>query len=44
MSENQSVCFFSMLELAIVPVRATKFAEVETGLYSDFDGEKNAHV
>ena len=32
MSENQSDCFFSMLEYAIVPVRATKFAEVETGL------------
>ena len=32
MSENQSVCFFSMIEHAIVPVRATKFAEVETGL------------
>ena len=32
MSENQSDCFFSMLEHATVPVRATKFAEVETGL------------
>ena len=32
MSENQSDCFFSMLEHAAVPVRATKFAEVETGL------------
>ena len=31
MSENQSNCFFSMLEHATVPVRATKFAEVETG-------------
>ena len=31
-SENQSDCFFSMLEHATVPVRATKFAEVETGL------------
>ena len=34
MSESQSDCFFSMLEHAIVPVRATKFAEVETGLKS----------
>ena len=34
MSENQADCFFSMLEHAIVPVRATKFAEVETGLKS----------
>ena len=33
MSENQSDCFFSMLEHAIVPVRATKFAEVETDLH-----------
>ena len=32
MSENQSDCFFSMLEHATVPVRATKFAEEETGL------------
>ena len=32
MSENQSVCFFSMIEHAIVPVRAIKFVEVETGL------------
>ena len=32
MNENQSNCFFSMLEHATVPVRATKFAEVETGL------------
>ena len=32
MSESQSDCFFSMLEHAIVPVHATKFAEVETGL------------
>ena len=31
MSESQSD-FFSMLEHAIVPVRATEFAEVETGL------------
>ena len=31
-SENQLDCFFSMLEHATVPVRATKFAEVETGL------------
>ena len=31
-SENQPDCFFSMLEHATVPVRATKFAEVETGL------------
>ena len=33
MSENQSDCFFSMLEHATVPVRETKFAEMETGLY-----------
>ena len=32
MSENQPDCFFSMLEHATVPVRATKFTEVETGL------------
>ena len=32
MSESQSDCFFSMLEHAIIPVRATKFAEVEIGL------------
>ena len=32
MSESQSDYFFSMLEHAIVPVRATKFAEVETSL------------
>ena len=32
MSERQSDFFFSMLEHAIVPVRATEFAEVETGL------------
>ena len=32
MSENQSDCFFSTLEYATVPVRATKLAEVETGL------------
>ena len=32
MSENQSDCFFSMLEHVTVPVHATKFAEVETGL------------
>ena len=32
MSESQSDCFFLMLEHAIVPVRATEFAEVETGL------------
>ena len=32
MSEGQSDFFFSMLEHAIVPVRATEFAEVETGL------------
>ena len=32
MSENQSDRFFSMLEHATVSVRATKFAEVETGL------------
>ena len=31
MSENQSDCFFSTLEHATVPVRATKLAEVETG-------------
>ena len=30
MSESQSDRFFSMLEHAIVPVRDTKFAEVET--------------
>ena len=33
MSESQSDYFFSMLEHAIVPFRAPKFAEVETGLY-----------
>ena len=34
MSESQSDFFFSMLRLehAIAPVRATEFAEVETGL------------
>ena len=32
MSESQSDFFFSMLEHAIAPVRATEFAEVETGL------------
>ena len=32
MSEYQSDCFFSTLEYATVPVRANKFAEVETGL------------
>ena len=32
MSDSQSDRFFSMLEHAIVPVRATEFAEVETGL------------
>ena len=32
MSESQSDFFFSMLEHAIVPVRATEFDEVETGL------------
>ena len=32
MSESQSDCFFSVLEHATVPVRATKFAEVEIGL------------
>ena len=29
---SQSGCFFSMIEHATVPVRATKFAEVEIGL------------
>ena len=33
MSESQSDFFFSLLEHAIVPVRATEFAEVETDLY-----------
>ena len=32
MSESQSDFFFSMLEHAIIPVRATEFSEVETGL------------
>ena len=34
MSDRQSDRLFLMLEHAIVPVRATEFAEVETGLYS----------
>ena len=32
MSDDQSDCFFSMLEHGIVLVHATKFAKVETGL------------
>ena len=39
MSESQSDRFFSMLEHAIVPVRATKFAEVEIGLYFNRRGQ-----
>ena len=36
MSESQSDFFFSMLEHAIAPVRATEFAEVETGFKGVF--------
>ena len=32
MSGSQSDCFFLKLDHAIIPVRATKFAEVEIGL------------
>ena len=42
MSESQSGFFFPMLEHAIVPVRATEFAEVETGLNRAFRGKHSA--
>ena len=44
MSESQSDFFFSMLRLehAIAPVRATEFAEVETGLDTGY--ANSAHI
>ena len=43
MSENQSDCFISMPEHATVPVRTTKFAEVETGLNVALSYVENPH-
>ena len=35
MRDSQSDRVFSMLEYAVVPVRATEFAEMETGLKTE---------